>query len=379
VSSDGVVTATAAGNATIAAIVDGVTGSASLTVNQPVTTPPPPTGDAASRVLGVTPSSTEVRSLGGMFSQYEDNFVTFDEQQWATNGPRWDLIDYYDRAMIYYAWNRRTGDSKYLSRANAVAVDYRKNYLEAASYLIQPHWSMLDGVAMHYLTTGDEASRTAIGRIGDLFTGLSYRDNIGGRTTTDNRVQARYIVALLLSNLIQAPSTGVPAGGIPGGHDWAAELRRALPLILSTQDADGAWRMSDCGDGGPRAVHPFTTGLLLDALTRYYDIFEADPRIVTAVKKGADYLWANDWIPASAAFKYVERVCPAEGGPSAAPDLNNLIVNGYAWVYKQTGDATYKQRADAIFGGAVAGAWLSPTKQFNQVYSSSFRYLAFRK
>jgi len=377
VNSSGVVTGVAAGNATVSAIIDGITGSATLTVNAPATQPP--TGDLVSRIMGTTISTAEAKALGGSFAQYETNFVTFDEQQWSTNGANWAVMDYYDRAMIYYAWYRRTGDAKYLSRANAVALDYRRNYLEAASFLIQPHWSMLDGVAVHYLTTGDEASRTAIGRIGDLFTGLGYRDNIGSKTSTDNRVQARYITALMLANLVNAPSTGVPAGGIPGGHDWAAELRRALPLILSTQDSDGAWRLSDCGDGGPRAVHPFTTGLLMDALTRYYDVFEADARILPAIKRAADYLWANDWLATDRAFKYVERVCPNEGGPQPAPDLNNLIVNGYAWVYKQTGDATYKQRADDIFAGAVAGGWISPSKQFNQVYSSSFRYLAFRK
>jgi len=340
---------------------------------------PPMTGDLATRLLGQTTTADQVRSLGSVYSQYEDNFTRYDDVQWAAYGTRWDLFNYYDRAMIYYAWNRHTGDPKYLARANAVALDYRRNYIEAARYLISPHWAMLDGVAMHYLTTGDEASRTAVGRVGDLFTGLSFRESIGSRTGTDNRIQSRYIETLLLAQQIQAPSTGVPAGGISGGHDWAAELRRALPLILSTQDADGAFRLSDCGDGGPRAVHPFTTGLLMDALTRYYELFEADARILPAVKRAADYLWANDWIPSAAAFRYIERQCPSEGGPGAAPDLNNLIVNGYAWVYKQTGDITYKQRADAIFAGAVNGAWLSPTKQFNQVYSSSLRYMAYRR
>jgi hypothetical protein len=237
----------------------------------------------------------------------------------------------------------------------------------------------MDGIAVHYLTTGDEASRTAIGRVSDLFTGVETRNDIGNRLKTDNRIQSRYIEALLLANKLKSPSTGVPAGGISGGHDWAFELRRALPLILSTQDGDGAWRLSDCGDGGPRAVHPFTTGLLMDALVRYYEMFEADPRILPAVRRAADYLWANDWIASSRAFRYIERVCPSEGTPIPAPDLNNLIVNGYAWVYKQTGDATYKSRADQIFAGAVAGAWLSPTKQFNQVYSNSLRYLTYRK
>jgi hypothetical protein len=340
---------------------------------------PPLTGDVATRLLGQTITADEVRGFGGVFAGYEDNFARYDEPQWGAYGTRWDLFNYYDRAMIYYGWNRHTGDPKYLARAHAVALDYRKNYLEAAQYLISPHWAMLDGVAMHYLTTGDEASRTAVGRIGDLFTGLTFRESIGSRTETDNRIQSRYIETLLLAQQIQAPSEGVAAGGISGGHDWAAELRHALPLILSTQDADGAFRLSDCGDGGPRAVHPFTTGLLMDALTRYYEMFEADARILPAVKRAADYLWANDWIPSAGAFRYIERQCPSEGGPGAAPDLNNLIVNGYAWVYKQTGDVTYKERADAIFAGAVNGAWLSPTKQFNQVYANSLRYLAYRR
>ncbi|HUQ84639.1 MAG TPA: Ig-like domain-containing protein [Gemmatimonadaceae bacterium] len=377
VSSSGVVTGVAAGSATVSAIVDGITGSATLTVNAPAT--PPPTGDLASRIMGATISTAEAKALGGAFSAYETNFVTYDEQQWATNGASWASMDYYDRAMIYYAWHRRTGDAKYLSRANAIALDYRKNYLEAANYVVQAHWSMLDGVAMHYLTTNDEASRLAIGKVADMFTGLTYRDQIGTRTGTDNRVQARYIVALLLANQLQSPSVGIASGGIPGGHDWAAELRRALPMILSTQDADGAWRLSDCGDGGPRTVHPFTTGLLMDALSRYYDLFEADPRIPGAIKRAADYLWANDWVPTERAFKYIERVCPTEGGPTPTADLNNLIVNGFAWTYKMTGDVTYRQRADDIFAGAVAGAWISPSKQFNQVYSSSYRYLAWRK
>jgi hypothetical protein len=351
------------------------------------TTPPPPIiiPQPDTTILGTVfgassvVSATANAALGGAYAKYETEFVTYDEQQWATNGANWATINYYDRAAIYYAWYRRTGDAKYLTRANAVAIDYRKNYLEASGYLPTPHWAMLDGVALHWLATKDTMSRLAIGKAGDMFTGLSYRDNIGRIGSTDNRIQARYLVALLLANAIKAPSVGIASGGIPGGHDWALELRRALPLILSTQDADGAWRLSDCGDGGPRAVHPFVMGLLLDALTRYHDQFEADPRILPAVKRGADYLWAADWVSTSNAFKYVERVCPSEGGPTPAPDLNNLILPAYAWLYARTGDATYRTRAVAIFTGAINGAWLSPTKQFNQVYSSSWRALAWMR
>lgn len=340
---------------------------------------PADAGDLATRLIGTTLSSADVRAMGGVFAKFESNFSQMDEQQWAAYGSYWVNINYYDRAMIYYAWYRRTGNPKYLDRANAVALDYRRNYVEAANYIIQAHWSMLDGLAMHYLTTGDEASRTAIGKVGDMFTGLTYRDNIGTRTQTDNRVQARYIETLLLAHELKAPSNGIRQGGISGGHDWAAELRRALPLILSTQDSDGAFRLSACGDGGGRTVHPFTTGLLMDALAKYYDQFERDPRIITAVRKAADYLWANDWMPNDHAFRYIERVCPLEGFPTPAADLNNLIVGGYAWIYKQTGDATYRQRADEIFAGAVNDGWIGGAKQFNQVYAHALRYIENRR
>jgi hypothetical protein len=186
------------------------------------------------------------------------------------------------------------------------------------------------------------------------------------------------LVALLLANSIGAPSLGIGAPvGIPGGHNWAKELRRALPMILSTQEADGAWRPA-CKETKP-VTHPFTTGLLLDALIRYHDTFDPDPRILPSVQRAVDYLWDHDWIPRARSFKYVGGECPAEGGPVPAPDLNNLIVNGFAWVYRETGDEKYKQRADQIFAGAVTGAYIAPAKQFNQTYSLAYRYLAYTR
>ena len=61
-----------------------------------------------------------------------------------------------------------------------------------------------------------------------------------------------------------------------------------------------------------------------------------------------------------------------------APDLNNLISAGFGWVYRQTGDAKYRAAGDAIFAGGVTQAYLAGTKQFNESYTSSFRYLGYR-
>ena len=60
------------------------------------------------------------------------------------------------------------------------------------------------------------------------------------------------------------------------------------------------------------------------------------------------------------------------------PELNNLIVNGYAWVYAQTGDVSYRTKADAIFAGGVRHSFLYGSKQFTQQYSVGYRYFAYR-
>ena len=56
-----------------------------------------------------------------------------------------------------------------------------------------------------------------------------------------------------------------------------------------------------------------------------------------------------------------------------------LIVNGFGFVYKHTGDATYLYRGDLVFAGGVEGNWLEGSKQFNQQYASSYNYIAYTR
>ena len=44
-------------------------------------------------------------------------------------------------------------------------------------------------------------------------------------------------------------------------------------------------------------------------------------------------------------------------------------------MWTQTGDPKWRDRADAIFAGGVAGAFLGNPKQFNQSYRWSFDYV----
>jgi hypothetical protein len=357
------------------------------TTKPPVDTtkPPPQPLGVVESITGPLVSVGTVSALGGVFDQYEKDFPAFDEGQWAACGPKWDCINYYDRSEIYYAWWKRTGDAKYLPRANAVALDFRTNYLEANNYGIAHHWAMCDGVALHYLTTGDARSQLAIARVGENFawqvgdaTG-QVGDPSGYFTTpTDFRINAYAIKCLLDAYIIKAPSNGQNTAGWPAVPDWGVVLRTALNKILKLRDADGQWRGAKCTDGR-RVSHPFTNGLLYDALLRYYTQFEPDPRIPAAVKGSLDILWRDDWIAASSAFKYVGESCGPEGTASPAADLNQLILNGYAFVGKVLGDATSQSRANAVFAGGVNGRGVTgDAKHFNQQYTSSYRYFAIR-
>ncbi|HSA55997.1 MAG TPA: hypothetical protein VLE53_09845 [Gemmatimonadaceae bacterium] len=330
---------------------------------------------------GPIPDAATAARAGSAARRYETDFVRHDDRQWAQCGARWDCINYYDRALIYYVWWQRTGSPKYRIRADQVALNYRRAYLEPGDFGIAHHWSMSDGVALHYLATGDSASLVAVGKVADNFSYLVTADAsgyIGNPAKMDNRIQAYALKALLAAYRLDARSVGIRRYGLPGGYDWPTVLRTALDKILGTRDADGQWRGAKCGPRG-RATHPFAIGLLYDALIRYYELFEADPRIPEAIQRSADVLWREDWLANANAFKYVGMACPGEGGPRPAADLNNMIVNAYGWLYKQTGNPLYRQQADRIFAGGVnAGAVSNGPKWFNQNYTSSYRYLVWR-
>ncbi|WP_414475753.1 hypothetical protein [Microvirga sp. M2] len=323
--------------------------------------------DTVLRTAGPALSVQETTILGEPFQRYENRFRVFAERHWRSDGHAWDAANYYDRAKIFYVWWARTGDDTLLKRAGDLAVDYRTNYLEANDYGTSAHWSQIAGVALHYLATGDEASRTAVGRVADTFAQPYYSDNVGNvKAEMDQRIQARTLESFLYAKQINAPSAA--------GNNWDKLLTSSLDKILSAQAADGAWHFSN-SDG---AVVPFMAGMLNDTLIDYYTNYKADARIPAAIKKSVDYLWSHTWDEKSQSFNYIEFNAKGEV-KEPAPDLNNMIVDGFGFVYKMTGDATYKERGDKIFAGGVNGAWLEGSKQFNQQYTTSYRYASLRE
>ncbi|HET6680184.1 MAG TPA: hypothetical protein VFG84_03220 [Gemmatimonadaceae bacterium] len=315
------------------------------------------------------PLVTRARTLrwGDVYRKYEQNFDRFADEHWRRGGDDW-TENYYDRALIYYVFWMRTGDPEYFRRATLLAVDYREKYLVKNDYGSSPHWSQLEGLELHYLLTGDEASRTAVARTADRLHG--FHKVLGDTLHTawmESRIQARVLQSYLLAWQLQAE-----------GRDWAALLDDGLTAVLGTQRRDGSYRFPNtCNES-----LNYMNGMLNDVYISIYRVYRPDPRIPPAVKRSLDFLWTQ-WDPSANAFRYISAPCTNAsgmqvGGPVPAPDINNMIVSGFTWYGQLSGDATYRHRAELIFAGGVNGAYLTGTKQFNESYTTSWRHLSFR-
>lgn len=417
VTANGTVTAVAAGSARIVATIDAVTGYAELSViaaDPVVVVPVTPSAIFTKLIGGPIPTVAEIRALGPAFAEYEDDFSRYADYHWSAHGAAWEYANYYDRAAIYFVWYARTGDQRYLDRGSLIAIDYRTKFLESQAmpytYNASTYWHMPLGLALHYLLKGDEASRKAVGYSAEWVGALHMVQELDKTTTlarpgtytqspaaatipnpipvglVENRWRARILQAFVLSHAIGAPqngpATGYGQGGMVGAvpGTWAEKAKLVLDKILAAQGADGAYR--DTTSGG--ASKPFMDGLLNDALILYHQNVNADARILPAVKKNLEYNWTNVWLghrESSESFAYYEYsyTSPVDsnwsGGRYPAGDLNQLMTNGFAWVYAQTKEAVWLERARRVFAGGVALAYVEGSKQFNQSYTSSFRAL----
>jgi hypothetical protein len=316
-------------------------------------------------IVGPTLTASATARLSPVFQRYESDFRRYADSHWNRTGAAW-ADDYYDRVQIYYAWWVRTGEVEFWKRATAMALSYRRDFLERNAYGASPHWSQLEGLEKHYLLTGDEATRVAVGRVAEQF--LKLQPELGITSSWwENRIQARLLQAYFLAWRLQA------VGTTP--QNWAALLDESLTKVLSTQTADGSYRFAALCGGSLN----YMTGLLNDQLIKHYTYYKADPRIPGAVQGAVDFLWTTQWVPTAQAFKYNSVACAGVGDETPSPDLNNLMVTGFGWLYTRTGNTVYRDRGDQIFAGGVAGAYLAGTKQFNEEYTASYRYPAYRQ
>lgn len=311
------------------------------------------------RLLGVPNLESQWSGLA-FTPQYDSVFDEWGETHWDRSGGNWQQT-YYDRGLAWYAAWWRTGDARYLDRAALDITAYRDEYLLPNNGAVPPRWANPEGLALHHLITGDETSAEAVALLADKLA-ASWMDNMLTTQYQDGRIQGRTVLASLIAWEIDAPAR----------RDWAAEVRRGVDNLIEWYEASGGtglWEMkSYCnGQANFQVAHA-----VLEALIRYYDLVEPDPRIPPIVRESLDYMW-NWWDDSADALTYLTVSCD-NGSTSPAPDLNLLSVSPFGWYYQYSGDETYRSRGDDLFQGGLWHTFWSGDKQFNQSFMRSWRY-----
>jgi hypothetical protein len=302
-------------------------------------------------------------------AQLTDPSLTFDQKLGAT---------FYDSQRVFYNIRDYTGASSWDACAQNAQAVYRDTYVIPYNGGVPGYWDFPHGLYQSYVRTGDSVSKNAVLL---LSKNAAFGTGSIGRMYTMVRPALSREVSYNLMAYLLARAAGGPQS--PVGEAY-------VDLVLGHIDQ---WLVSKtfraaAGDDVPPAaigqfyIQPFMVALTAEALIQSYETQSQDVRIPAAVKIAMDWLWANAWNASNQAFWY-ELYGPALGpyqtSSPIAPDLNLLIAPAFAWLYKQTGDPTYRDRADAIFAGGVLQAGVSfDGKHFNQQYRWSFDYVKWR-
>ena len=323
------------------------------TVGEPTPEPEPaPELGGVERILGYT--------LGGRsHAQYDSIFRVWGDTHWGRTGGRWEYT-YYDRGLAWYsAWARGKGD-EYLARAEADLEDYLSGYVEPNNYQIPPRWVFVEGLAVHYRLTGEPRALEAIKRMATRLDAV-WTSQLTTTNYLDGRIQGRTVHAQVI------------AYELTGDAAYLAAAQEGVEKLLAWQQ-DGFWAMTSyCGGQANFQV----AHAVLEALTRYYDLVEADPRIPPVVKASLDYLW-SEWVP-GVGFPYVSGVtasaCDKDQTADGGRDLNLLIAPAFTWYGDRFGAQVYRDRAAEVFETGLQTTYWNGHKQFNQSFMRSGREL----
>lgn len=341
-------------------------------------------------LAGAVYNPAATRAPTTMIAQYESDYVRLAALDWKQCGASWSCgrTAGYDRAFTLYQEWVRTADPTYWQHATTIAADYITGYLMPAHGQPAPWWSNSASVALHYWATGDERTRAythamAMSLSAQARSTSDWRLGSNGPQMGDDRMRAKTLLALIDAHMIDAKSTAAPN---PIDHDqqWFTQfdtpsvLPTAVSDILSTQAKSGAFGGTQY-KGGQKA---FMAGMLLNALTRYYDEVTPDSRIPIAIQRAIDYMWQNEWVSSAHGFKYCTVVVDKDNGDQPEPSLNNLIAPAYAWYYSRTGDARYATMVDEMLAGNTINGernwWAASGKAFDQAFYHAFNVFQWR-
>ena len=359
----------------------------------PTPTPPPApvpvTGwrQAVDAMLGPIPDCAQVRaSSDPTIRQWLTNWETYEPKRWAADSMLWSTANYYDRASIYYAMaacyapSDSTRAALYLQRGHALARNYRDVYLGPNDGGVQHHWMQLEGLALHAVITGDAASARLVGRTASVALSHTYMTSRAfgdiGHADMENRIAQRAWLAALLAQRL-----GVP-GKTQAVSDWPRWLDSVVVMTLRAQSpTTGRW----CYRCTPALVArtftaPFMDALLVDASLKYARWYPNGPQLqrLATMRRTTYAFLVDSTLRADSSFEYNHTPSSVEGGNGASPDLNLFHPANLYALYQETGDVRYRDAALLLFHKGVLAGWLGGTKQFNQAYYSSYRYVARR-
>ena len=264
---------------------------------------------------------------------------------------------YYDGERVYYQIANYTGNTSWNACAGFVEAMYRDSYVLPNNGAVPGYRIFSHGLYQDYVRTGDASSKNAAILLSKNAASTPGKTPLAWIILHDSSREIAYnIEASLIAEQLGEPHNPY--------------LDTYIEIALGHIDQ---WVISQDAS----YVRPFMVGLTAEALIQYYETRSQDPRIPPVIKTAMDWLWDNTWVPSAQSFQYTDRPTDT-GGTESAPDLNLLIAPAYAWVYRQTGNATYIDRGDQIFAGGVQGSWLDGGKQYSQSYRWSFDYLKWR-
>jgi hypothetical protein len=286
---------------------------------------------------------------GCALSDYKSSMLSYGKQ-YCNAGD-----NYYDAARVYYQIAEYTGDKRWERCAEYAVRAYVDGYLipnnyNAAGYMIFPH-----GLLLHYKKTNDPTSKDALIQLAQKAAFARHEPAEWLTGHESSREVAYNIQSKLLAEDV--------------GFNDRKEVERLVEFALGHYDQ---WFVSHTAS----YVRPFMAALTAEALILWYEKTR-DPRVLPAIKTGADWMWANMWLKHDGAFKYTDRQAPT-GGQEPSPDLNLLIAPMYGWLYKMTNDVKYRDMGDEIFSAGSQQAYLGQAKQFNQNFRWSPSYLVWR-
>jgi hypothetical protein len=266
---------------------------------------------------------------------------------------------YYDQIRVMYQIADYTHDSRWNACAQRALSVYRDEYVLPNQGRVPGYWNFTTGLRMHFERTGQAASKTAVQL---LSRNAAYAQDTTGAAWTVPTLVSREVAYAILS-YIEAENLGEP------------RRSRRAQLVTDAYGHLDQWFVRFTWRGKTEQVAPFMVGLTAHSLIADWEETH-DARLIPALRRTADWLWANAWIASEEAMLFDVNAAP--GTQAVAPDLNLLIAPMYAFLYRQTGLTQYRDQGDALFAGGVRGADLRFGKQFDQNYLWSFQYVKWR-